>query len=274
MLKTHLFLTLLLLGFASAAQQTIVSGKVTEASTGAPVPFANIVFTGTTEGAIADFDGNFTAKTSLPVDSIEARYVGYITRVKPIQRGQSQVINFQVEEDIQTLMEIVVTPGENPAFAVMRNVMDNKKANDKRNLEAYEYESYTRTEFDMDNISEKMKNRKIMQKIRNVVDSIEQIAGEDGQPILPILMSEAISRVYFKKNPRGKHERIIKTRVSGIGITDGTLTSQVIGSTFQEYNFYQNWLNIANKEFVSPIADSWKALYEYELLDSLNVGAG
>ncbi|MEO1253850.1 MAG: DUF5686 family protein [Bacteroidota bacterium] len=258
--------------YAILAQQTIVTGKVTEAGTGAPVPFANVVFTGTTDGAIADFDGNFIAKTKQQVDSIEVRYVGYITKAKPLVKGEPQTINFQLEEDVLTLQEVVVTPGENPAWAVMRNVVKNKKSNDKRKLEAYEYESYTRTEFDIDNISKKFAKRKFMREAASVLDSIERIAGEDGKPILPVFISEAISRVYYKRNPVAKHEHMIKTRVSGVGITDGSLTSQLIGSSFQEYNFYQNWLNITSKEFISPIADGWKLVYEYELVDSLFIG--
>lgn len=257
--------------FGVQAQQTKVSGKVTEASTGSPIPFATVSFTGTTEGAITDFEGNFVAETSTVVDSIEVRYVGFNARIKPLARGSSQIINFQLEEANVTLNEVVIVPGENPAFEILRRTIKNKSLNDKRELDAYEYESYTRTELDIDNISEKMRNRKIMQKITNVLDSIEQIAGEDGKPVLPIFSSEAISRFYYRKNPAARHEEIIRTRMSGIGISDGTLTSQVIGSTYQEYNFYQNWMGIVTKEFASPIADGWKVLYEYELVDSLFV---
>jgi len=262
-------LFLFLFTFYAFSQKTIVSGKVTETSTGSPVPFATVVFSGTTEGSITDFDGNFKAETSLPVDSIEVSYIGYIKRVKPLSRGQSQLVNFQLDEDVVTLSEVVITPGENPAFAIMEGIVQNKKKNDKRELDAYEYESYTRTEFDVDNISDKMKRRKIMSKIANVLDSIEIIAGEDGKAMLPVLISEAISRFYYRKDPTAKHEKMIRTKVSGVGITDGTLTSQVIGSSFQEYNFYQNWMNIVSKEFASPLADGWKLLYEYELSDSL-----
>jgi len=212
----------------SYSQKTTVSGKVTETSTGSPVPFATVVFTGTTEGAITDFDGNFKAETSLQVDSIEVSYVGYIKRVKPLRRGTHQIIKFQLAEDVVTLSEVVIVPGENPAFAILKKVVENKKKNDKRQLEAYEYESYTRTEFDVDNISEKLKKRKIMSQITNVLDSIEIIAGEDGRPMLPVLISEAISRFHYRKNPKARHEQMIRTRLTGVGITDGSLTSQVI----------------------------------------------
>ena len=31
-------------------------------------------------------------------------------------------------------------------------------------------------------------------------------------------------------------------------------------------------MNIVSKEFASPIADGWKSIYEYELVDSLYLG--
>ncbi len=271
MRQTSSILFLLLYGFVFGQKVTTVSGKVIESRTGSPIPFANIIFTGTTDGAITDFEGNFTATTSANVDSIEARYIGFITRIKTVQSGVTQTINFQLDEDLVTLGDVVIYAGENPAFPIMRNVVGNKKRNDKRSLSAYEYEAYTKIELDLDNISNKVRNRKFFQKITSVLDSIDQIAGEDGKPVLPFFISEAISRFYFRSNPTLRHEHILKTKITGVGLTDGTTTSQVIGSTLQEYNFYQNWLNIVNKEFVSPIADGWKLYYDYDLIDSLYI---
>lgn len=259
---------LLFFDFVAFSQQTIVSGKVTEASTGSPIPFANVVFTGTQEGTTTDFDGNFTLKTNSKIDSIEVRYVGFSKRVKPVVRGDHQIIHIQLEEDMVSLGEVIVYAGENPAFEVLRRVSDRKKINDKRSLEAYEFESYTKIEFDVDQIPEKLKKRKIYAKISQVIDSIEQIAGEDGSAILPVFLSEAVSRYYYRRDPKYAHEHILKTKISGIGITDGTTSSQIIGSSFQQYNFYENWMTIISKEFVSPIADGGRLYYEYELVDS------
>ncbi len=253
------------------AQQTVVSGKVTEAATGTPVPFATVSFVGTSDGAITDFDGNFIAQTTQMVDSISVTYIGYLRRVKSLKPGISQVINFQLDESLTSLEEVVVYAGENPAFEILRKVNENKKGNDKRQLDAYEYESYTRTEFDADHLSKQVRNGKIMSQITSMLDSIEQIAGEDGEPVLPLFISEAVSRFHYRKSPLAKHEKMIRTRLSGVGITDGTLTSQVIGSSFQEYNFYQNWLNIVDKEFASPMAEGGRLVYEYDLTDSLEV---
>lgn len=254
------------------AQETIIQGKVIDASSGDPIPYCNIVFKGTTIGTTSDFDGNYLLKTTKPTDSIFASYIGYKPRHKAIKKGVKQVINFQLEEDVTKLQEIVIKSGENPAFEILRRVVRNKNSNDKRKLTAYEYDTYTKIEFDVDNLSDKFRERKIIKQITQVLDSIEIIAGEDGKPILPVFMTESVSKLYYRDNPSLKKEYILKTKINGVGVEDGTTITQMIGSTFQEYNFYQNWLNILNKEFVSPIADGWRIYYDYDLTDSLYVG--
>lgn len=258
--------------FLVNAQETVVQGKVTDATSGDPIPFANVVFKGTSIGATTDFDGNFLIKTHNPTDTLVASYIGYKSRSKVVKRDVQQTINFQLEEAITNLQEVIVKAGENPAFEILRKVVRNKKNNDKRKLTAYEYDTYTKIEIDVDNLSDKFRERKMVKRITQVLDSVERIAGEDGKPILPLFITESVSKIYYRDNPSLKKERILKTKISGVGVEDGTTVTQMIGSSFQEYNFYQNWLNILTKEFVSPIADGWRIYYDYDLTDSLYIG--
>lgn len=254
------------------AQETMVQGKVTDAASGDPLPFVNVFFKGTTIGATTDFDGNFTLRTLNATDSLVASYVGYKPRTKAVKRGTKQIINFQLSEELIGLQEVIVYAGENPAFEILRNVVRNKNINDKRKLVAYEYDTYTKIEVDVDNISDKFREKKLVKKITQVLDSVDRIAGEDGKPILPLFITETVSKIYYRDNPSLKKERILKTKVNGVGVEDGTTVTQMVGSSFQEYNFYQNWLTILTKEFVSPIADGWRLYYEYDLTDSLYLG--
>jgi len=254
------------------AQETIVRGKITDANSGDPIPYVNVIFQGTTVGVTSDFDGNYELKTSTPSDTIVVSYIGYKVKKKVITKGITQTVNLQIEEDITKLQEVVFLAGENPAFDVLRNVVRNKNKNDKRKLTAYEYDTYTKIEIDVDNLSDKFRERKMVKKITQVLDSIERIAGEDGKPILPLFITESVSKVYYRDNPSLKYENILRSKINGVGVEDGTTVTQLVGSSFQEYNFYQNWLNILAKDFVSPIADGWRLYYEYDLMDSLYVG--
>ena len=265
-------LFILLLSIEGYSQTTTVYGKVKDAETGDPVPFANVIFKGTQVGTTTSFDGDYRLSGQPPVDTLVVSYVGYAPTYVPIKRGVEQEINIQLLQNTIQLNELIVYPGENPAFEVMRRVIDNKTANDKRELSAYQYEGYTKIELDIDNMSPQFRSRKVVQKATAVLDSIQTIAGENGKPILPIFFSEAISNYYVKNNPFLRHEYILKTNVTGLGLTDGTFTSQIVGATFQEYNFYKNFLTILEKEFASPIASSWKSMYEYDLIDSVFVG--
>ena len=222
------------------AQETIVRGKITDANSGDPIPYVNVIFQETTIGATSDFDGNYELKTTSPGDSIVVSYIGYKVKKKAVTKGISQVINVQLEEDITKLQEVVFVAGENPAFEVLRNVVRNKNNNDKRKLTAFEYDTYTKIEIDVDNLSDKFRQRKVVKKITQVLDSIERIAGEDGKPILPLLITESVSKVYYRDNPSLKYENILRSKINGVGVEDGTTVTQLVGSSFQEYNFYQN----------------------------------
>lgn len=263
------FLLALFFGIENSPAQsrTSITGKVIDKTTGEVVPFVNVFFKGTQTGTTTDFEGRYRLATDQPTDSLVFSYIGYKVKTVPVAKGISQQINTDLESDVFNLQEVVVYSGENPAWAIIRNAVDQKKKFNKTSLEAFEYESYTKIEIDVDNISEEMKKEKVFRDISKVMDSIAVLKGDDGDTYVPIFFSEAISRYYVKHNPVSRREEVLKTKISGIAIQDGSLTSQVVGAFYQEYNFYNNWLNILQKDFVSPIADGWRLYYDYEIMD-------
>jgi len=272
--RVALFSVLLVFSFSAFAQQTIITGKVIDADTGEPIPFANVYFKGnSSKGTTTDFDGYYKITTDTPTDSLIASFVGYASKARFVEKGKTQIINFQLNAQVTTLREVVVSAKnyENPAWEILRNVVKNKERNDKRNLQAYSYESYNKIELDVDNITEKFRKRKLVQQIISVIDSAKAIAGEDGKPIIPVFISESLSDFYWQRNPEKQREIIKKTNIQGIAVEDGSLSAQIIGTSFQQYNFYQNWLKVLEKDFISPIADGWKGFYDYELKDSSQV---
>jgi len=81
-----------------------VAGTVLDES-GAPLPGANIVVNGTSNGTQTDFDGHF----SLDVQNgqeLAVSYIGFKPEVLPIY---SSVMNIRLDEDMQALDEVVVT---------------------------------------------------------------------------------------------------------------------------------------------------------------------
>lgn len=261
------FLLLVLFSSAVAQNVTQIKGKVTDAKNGDPIPYAGVSFPGTRISAQTDFEGRYTLRTDNPSDTLQASFMGYKPRRKAVKKGQVQTINFQLEEATVMGQTVELFATENPAYEILRRVVANKERNDPEALSAYETQTYTRLEVDIDNMSEKFRKRKLIKKVQSLTDSIQQMAGEDGKPILPVFVSEASSHVYRLNSPLRIREEIEHSKVVGF-MKEENLVTQVIGTTFTNYNFYNNNINLMNKFLASPIADGWKLVYEYDLRDS------
>lgn len=87
----------------SYAQQTITGTVIDENNS--PIPGANIVVKGTTNGTQSDFDGNFSI-TASPNDVLSVSYLGYAE--ENITVGDQSSITVTLREDASLLDEVVV----------------------------------------------------------------------------------------------------------------------------------------------------------------------
>ena len=94
--------------------QTTVSGSVTDARTGDPLPGTNVTIVGENLGTTTDFDGNFslTVSKSAPF-TLEASSVGFSSSTVEVTKN-GQVINFKLSEDTEVLDEVVVSASRSP----------------------------------------------------------------------------------------------------------------------------------------------------------------
>ncbi len=263
-LKRLYLLILLLFPLLAVAQQTKVTGKVTDELTNEPIPFATIVFKNTTIGANTDFDGKYTLVTETPGDSIICTLVGYKTVRMRVKKGQEQVINIVMKVAKTEMQEVVVKAGENPANIILKKVIKHKDINDPNKLETYQYEVYNKLEFDMTNISDKMKKNKLLKPFAFVWDNIDS-SESNSKPFLPFFISETLSDIYFRTSPQGKREVIKASKISGL---ENASVTQFLGDMYQRINVYQNFIDLFGKGFISPISDIGTVYYKYYLVDS------
>lgn len=86
------------------SQTRAISGTVSD-NTG-PIPGVNVLVKGTTQGVVSDFDGNFSMDGVSNNDILVFSYIGFVTQ--EITVGSRQVIHVIMEEDLQTLDEVIV----------------------------------------------------------------------------------------------------------------------------------------------------------------------
>lgn len=247
--------------------QTIISGTVYDAQTRETIPFANVVFKQSTTGTITDIAGKYSLSTSRPTDTLIATCLGYDLAKTGIQKNSNQKIDFYLQPTSMQIEEVVVTPGENPAFRILDNIKERKHLNNPDRFPSYSYKSYNKLRLDMNNIDQAFKDQRLMRDFQFVFDYVDS-SEMFGKNYLPILISESVSQFYFQKNPSVEKEVIEAFKVSGI---ENSTISQFSGKMYQRFNVYENFITLFEPGFVSPIADFGRMYYKYYLEDSANI---
>jgi len=260
--------TLLVLVLSTAGQNTELSGKITEAATGNPIPYANIVFSGTYIGTMSDINGNYFLSTSKPGNVIEVSAIGYKKQTAPIKIAQKNELNFKLQEEVFALGEIDVRPGENPANILLRKIIENRKKNNPADLPSWQSHIYAKTEFDIKNVKSKFLKRKLFSQfdfVFNYIDSLEI----QGKTFLPVFFNETESNYYHDQETHKDHEEIVANKASGM---KRDMFSQFTGKKYEDINIYDNYITVSDVGLVSPINNLGLQFYKYYLLDSTQTG--
>lgn len=272
----NIFLILLLLITVKSAfpQITKIMGQVRDAKTKELLPFVNISLKNTKTGTVTDYNGNYKIETITNADSIVATFVGYKRNAKKIIKNKFQTVNFELVQSALELEEVVVAVKKRArtkdelALMLLDKIMENKNKNNIDKLSYYEYEAYNKIEFDLNNITEEFKNRRVLKPFKFVFQYIDT-STINGKPYLPVFFVESVSDYFFRKNPKAEREFIKGVRTSGI---QNQSINQLMGNMFIKTNLYDNYIDLFGKGFVSPIAGLGRAYYKYFLVDSMFIG--
>ena len=263
------FLLGILWAAGASAQTTRVRGQVTDAADGKPLQFVSVVFPGTTTGIITDEQGIYALETRDTVSRVQASMVGYATQTRPVTPGTFNHVDFALETVEFGIGQVVITPGENPAHPILDGVIRNKPQNDPDRYDSYSCRTYTKMELDLTNIRPQFRSKRLQRNFGFVFDYVDTSA-LTGQAYLPAMISESTADLYRSSRPEFKREVIRASRVSGV--EDSFAVAQFTGGMHGDVNFYDNFIDIFNVRFASPLADGGRAFYNYFLVDSITLG--
>ena len=112
LLLTSLFLLLVQGVFA---QDRTVSGKVSSADDGVPLPGVNILLKGSTNGTVTDAGGSYRIVIPASGGTLVFSFIGMVTQEVTVT--SQQVVDISMASDSQQLGEVVIT-----AMGVKRDV--------------------------------------------------------------------------------------------------------------------------------------------------------
>ncbi|UKN01532.1 DUF5686 and carboxypeptidase regulatory-like domain-containing protein [Paracrocinitomix mangrovi] len=265
MKRSLILILLLFIANLSLSQITQVRGVVIDSITGSPLPYVKVKSINGTAGTLTDTSGHYTLLLkNAATDTIEFSSVGYISQRITVTPEIPNEVNIFLVPNVKSFDVVEIIAGENPAFEILRKVKEHKKYNDPYQLEAYECEVYNKMQFDVNKLGDNFEERKAFNKMKVVNDYVDYDSTV-GAKYIPILLTESISDYYFKSAPVQIKEEIKANRITGV---DYMQLEKFTGDMHQNVNVYDNYIELFNKEFMSPIADGGKLFYKYYLQDN------
>lgn len=250
MTKKLLFIVFTILNI-SVINATNIKGIITDQKHEA-IPFASVFVAGTTIGTTSNESGFYQLALKPGNYTITVKSIGYTALSKEIiVNTQEQEINFELKEETIKIKEFTVnSDAEDPAYAVIRNAIKNRKFY-KEQVQAFSCDVYIKGVQKL-----KKKPNKVMGLKVNMNASWDTASGI-------IYMSESVSKYNFKQ-PNKIKEEMISSLVSG---NNQAFSYNQASDMF--FNFYENVMDVVGlgaRGFISPIANNALLTYRYKLL--------
>ena len=258
-------------GILIHAQNYNITGKISDANTGEPIPFATVILKNTASGTTTDFEGRYVLKVQVLSDSLKVQVIGYQPKSKCLKKGKDFTIDFQLNPTSYALGQVEVFSGENPAYRIVREAIRRRQKYNSEKLPFYQHESYTNIDVSVDQINDMFRNSKLMKPFAAVFDTLKSQAGEDGKGVLPFFTSEMVSAYFYSKSPELSKEVVKAVKLNGVLMDDNEMIQNFLGVSFQKFNFYNNYINVLDRSFITPAANGAMLFYDYYIMDTVNI---
>jgi hypothetical protein len=278
--RFFLIILFILLFFCSGvsvlqAQQTktyIISGQVIEDESNEPAALINVTIDSLQLGAATNLEGEFNLTVPSGKHKLTVKSIGYEEANIWVEVKDTALTGIEIRLKIPTAnIEVVeIYAGENPAHRIIRNAHKNRNRNRIDKLEAYEYESYNKTTVTLNNISQQKLDKSVFlaptRKFINAHKTDSAIVDSSKKYKLGIFISEAVSNIYYHK-PK-KKEIIVGRQTTGIENNESNFITALLANV----DLYDNYVEILEQQFLSPIAAGALMNYKYYLVDTVFVG--
>lgn len=260
-----------LLCSALQAQTKVVKGIIRDQHSGETVPFASVNWKVSKAGQLADSSGTFLFHFgNWPADTLLITSVGYQDYKMGINPSlaKSDTLNLLIQLIPGKFnVEVVVRRKVNRGLQMWKRIVARKPKNDRYRFQNFSYELYNKLELDLKNVNkEKLSQNRLLRPFAFVFDNVDT---SEGVTFLPAYLTEAVSHYYYQKSPLKRRE--VFKGVKTLGFQNESV-SRLLGGMDQVVNFYNNFIPVFDKQFVSPISDNGDAYYNYKVADTQYVG--
>ena len=264
---------LVLLFFISTAfgQSLSISGTVIDGHTKEPVSYASVYFARSAMGKSTDSAGRFSfVINNFKDDTLKVSFIGFeLYRIPVSSLNNNQTLNIQLERG-GARGEVVIKAKWNRGLFLWKKIMSKKKQYNRYDLGNFSYEAYNKLEIDIKNFNaDKARKNFLLKNYSFVFDNIDSTS--ETTPYLPTYLIESLSDYAYQKNPKKFYENIKASKTVGF---NNESFSKLLGVMNQNVSIYSNFVNVMDKDFISPFNDNADAFYNFTVPDTQVVNGG
>lgn len=281
-MKKRIVFTIMMMCCVIAMNAQKITGQVVDATTGEEIPYATLVYRSHHTSAVADVEGKFSIDRhngwALFVSSI-----GYREQQIDVNANTPAKLTVKMKPDSKQLAEVVVkskkgrySRKDNPAVELMKRVIAAKKKSDLSNNDFYQYYKYQKLTLARNNVTpEEVAAMKEKGTKDWLVDQVE-VCQMNGKLILPLQVSETVTRKVYRKNPESEKQIILgqsNNGVTNLVETAGNILDATVKDVFTDIDIYDDQIRMLQAHFTSPIGKDAIGFYRYYIVDTLMVGS-
>lgn len=276
--KTLLLLMLLMMVVPSVAQQTTITGVVTDAETGESIGYASVVYKGHKIAVVSGADGRYSI-TRHNGWSLTFSSVGYKSRTVSINSKVGNRLDITLKPDKKILGEVTVkskrnrySRRNNPAVELMRRVVAAKKKTDLELNDYYQYNKYEKITLAFNDLKPEQLKQKPFIKHPWLADQVET-SPATGKLILPISVDETVSQKIYRRSPRSEKTYIEGQSSKGLNdlFQTGDIINTVMKDVFTSIDLYQDHIRLLQRPFISPMSGEGIGFYRFYIEDTVMV---
>jgi hypothetical protein len=260
LLHSILFLFFALSVFAQRG--VVVAGQIVDKGDKEPIPGVVVYFEKSNIATTTNDEGFFLLQSQYPQEKIIVSIIGYKSQQIKVKSGQNLGLTIELVEDQNQLPEFVVL-GPNTK-RLMERARENRKENNYDNIKNYVPVVAAESKASLKQLSKKIVNNRMFGELRrNMI-----MAQQDTSLLLPIYMSNETYQIKDKEKIQLTFEQ------KSIVPEHSKAIAELITKFPSELNFYDSYLLLFGKNFLSPLANSSDSYYRFTISDSTNTEYG
>lgn len=161
----------------------------------------------------------------------------------------------------------------NPAVELMKRVIAAKRNNRIERFDQYQYRKYQKITLAANDVKPAELECGLWKALPGAKELVEYCP-YNGRLVLPLSVSESVSRKVYRHHPRAEREIAVADRATGIGdlLRSGNVLTEAMRDFFTDVNIYDNDIRLLQHTIASPIADGATAFYHYFIVDTVSIG--